>query len=1106
MLGKRRLTLVLIGAAVACAVSAANAQPILTEDFDTVDGTGGGTVLSGSGFNWVDNWDNGILGEYAFAGTAGNLQIGDISAYGDPTGGVSGTGAGVIEASGATFNMLDEDFDGVLGTGGGIFLLGDGTPDGFNYVTNWDDGISGEGAFGGTFGGAILTVGGNMEAQGVVGGGIGGSGAGQIDVYGVDITSGGWYAGLQWDVSAFPGAAALYNPGFEDNGGTLPPWEAWGNAYDVHYTDPPVVAAYDGEYVVKMWGNFWGSYNESGVWQDVPAVPGQTWELSGFVQHIGTDAIAGTQNYCDLRIEFRDATDGLIETHLLTVLDANSPTDTWIDTTTVGTLSATAPLNTAVARAVLVFVQPADGLFEGGAGIFDSIEFKAISGAPSVDLSSFSLTAEIMGVVDPNMGEALGNVQLRIEDSDGYRLALDDTATGAWDTIGGLLNTFQEQDPNGNPGTGFNVNSPGFTVVLAYIDEEITWGTGGQLNVENLLLSNTDPGDSDWYAGLEWSNLTTTEISPDNLTLSAEVMGDTSGGKYQLRVEGKVDVVSALNESFAGVTGTGGGFFIDPNDTPSGFQNLYVEIDNFDDGLTGEGAFGGVNNGQFFGAGSGVSAQGIGTGGTGAAEIHVNGASWATGGNWYGGLRWSGQGLASDDLSQVELKCKIRGEAVLGGSVGMVELRIEDAQGDRMYFTQMATGTWTEIGGYLNTATEGQAHSGGDGTFNLDSAEYTVVVSFIDEITTWVWGGTLQVDDLYLTEVNRQVEVGRITFEGTSNTAWQSIGDVLSAGVSTFPVEGGEFWGPGGENWGIFQWDAGLEDEEAFAGFWGNANPGNVAAQGYPGEGNGGGGAGGYEIANALATAGGWWAGVAWHEQAMDFDMLSRVELTADLKGTWDPNTQAPGTIYLKFESSPNNAIEFPLTADGNWHTVGGTLDTGNPVGTLVFNAPTLYSVVVSCYGDGPAQWGDNGGGKILIDNLHLKLDGATVFFEDFDTVQGPVSLLDQVDSYTVVVAFDEPVSSWGTGGKLSVDNLSFTAGSGPVPCLGDLNCDGEIGFGDINPFVDYLVDYATWEASNPGCDPKNGDINDDDDYPSFGDINPFVDILTGGGVPITCP
>ena len=139
---------------------------------------------------------------------------------------------------------------------------------------------------------------------------------------------------------------------------------------------------------------------------------------------------------------------------------------------------------------------------------------------------------------------------------------------------------------------------------------------------------------------------------------------------------------------------------------------------------------------------------------------------------------------------------------------------------------------------------------------------------------------------------------------GTPDDKLDDVWVETSRFTAAMPVEGGEFWGPGGENWGIAQWDAGLEDEEAFAGFWGNANPGNVSAQGYPGEGNGGGGAGGYEISNALATAGGWWAGVAWHNHAMDFVDPNQVELTADIKGTWDPNTQAPGTNPSPFATS----------------------------------------------------------------------------------------------------------------------------------------------------------------------------------------------------------
>jgi len=70
------------------------------------------------------------------------------------------------------------------------------------------------------------------------------------------------------------------------------------------------------------------------------------------------------------------------------------------------------------------------------------------------------------------------------------------------------------------------------------------------------------------------------------------------------------------------------------------------------------------------------------------------------------------------------------------------------------------------------------------------------------------------------------------------------------------------------------------------------------------------------------------------------------------------------------------------------------------------------------------------------------------------------------------------------------------------VGLRGDMNCDGTVDFGDINPFVLQLSNFAAWQATYVGCNPLNGDINDDGIYGegSFGDINPFVALLTGGG------
>ena len=65
-----------------------------------------------------------------------------------------------------------------------------------------------------------------------------------------------------------------------------------------------------------------------------------------------------------------------------------------------------------------------------------------------------------------------------------------------------------------------------------------------------------------------------------------------------------------------------------------------------------------------------------------------------------------------------------------------------------------------------------------------------------------------------------------------------------------------------------------------------------------------------------------------------------------------------------------------------------------------------------------------------------------------------------------------------------------------PVQVLvGDVNCDGHVDFGDINPFVLALTDPGSYELQYPQCPFENRDINGDGRL-DFGDINPFVALL----------
>ena len=68
-----------------------------------------------------------------------------------------------------------------------------------------------------------------------------------------------------------------------------------------------------------------------------------------------------------------------------------------------------------------------------------------------------------------------------------------------------------------------------------------------------------------------------------------------------------------------------------------------------------------------------------------------------------------------------------------------------------------------------------------------------------------------------------------------------------------------------------------------------------------------------------------------------------------------------------------------------------------------------------------------------------------------------------------------------------------------PCYCRGDMNCDGVINYGDINPFVLALNGYPEYHAQYPNCDYLNADCNADG-YVSYADINPFVQLLSGGG------
>lgn len=86
-------------------------------------------------------------------------------------------------------------------------------------------------------------------------------------------------------------------------------------------------------------------------------------------------------------------------------------------------------------------------------------------------------------------------------------------------------------------------------------------------------------------------------------------------------------------------------------------------------------------------------------------------------------------------------------------------------------------------------------------------------------------------------------------------------------------------------------------------------------------------------------------------------------------------------------------------------------------------------------------------------------------------------------------------VGDWGVnpGGGRTLVNVNLATDVR----RGDLNCDGKVDFGDINPFIMILANPAGWQQQYPDCPLLNADI-DGDGKVGFGDINPFVRLLTG--------
>ncbi|MBP7747602.1 MAG: hypothetical protein KA383_15910 [Phycisphaerae bacterium] len=196
--------------------------------------------------------------------------------------------------------------------------------------------------------------------------------------------------------------------------------------------------------------------------------------------------------------------------------------------------------------------------------------------------------------------------------------------------------------------------------------------------------------------------------------------------------------------------------------------------------------------------------------------------------------------------------------------------------------------------------------------------------------------------------------------------------------------------------------------------------------------------------------------------------------------------------LSFKFEWTQNNTVIATIPVSG---TTWRQLATGN-VQNRVTNNSEQAVWVVRRFNFTPAP--------IMLDELLIGmpleqtammidvsplrlLPGESMTFEypQLPGMWGVVMIAD-------FLADEDGLPGWPLGTWLDAAELPQI-----VLLTGDVNCDGLVSFGDINPFVLLLSNPVLWQETYPGCPFENGDINGDG-LVGFGDINPFVMLLSG--------
>jgi O-glycosyl hydrolase len=209
-------------------------------------------------------------------------------------------------------------------------------------------------------------------------------------------------ATFRWD----DGGADFDNGGFElggyhEGGGSLDAWTVFGNLNG--NVSVAAEAVHEGAESLKLFGQFTGSPNASGVSQGITVAAGAAVRATAEAYIRGIDSIAGSNNSVEMKIEFysqygaaRSSGQFISETSTL-LADGATSADAWL----AHELVAVAPAGATEARLVLQFNQP-DG--QTGAVHLDDITFGTVvpgdfNGDGNVDATDLDTWREDFGAI-----------------------------------------------------------------------------------------------------------------------------------------------------------------------------------------------------------------------------------------------------------------------------------------------------------------------------------------------------------------------------------------------------------------------------------------------------------------------------------------------------------------------------------------------------------------------------------------------------------------------------------------------------------------------------------------------------------------------------------